>query len=96
MSQENRENLAASLAAHIMNMLEMSQQISDLEEKYVMLQSESKQTAARKSELVKEYKEAKKLLDFCIETNSDPIQTKLTTHEDDSDIRISSITAKLW
>ena len=93
MPNENKENLAASLAAHILNMLEMSQQINDLEEKYISLQSQSKATAARKTDLVREYKEAKKLLDFCIETNADPIQTKLT---DDSEPKISSVTGKLW
>ena len=93
MPQENKENLAASLAAHILSMLEMSQQISELEEKYISLQSQAKTTAVRKTDLVREYKEAKKLLDFCIETNADPIQTKLT---DDSDTKLSLVTGKQW
>lgn len=86
------EQLADSIKEHVLNMLKMTNEINRLEEKYNDLQNELKSIATLKTGLIKEYKDSKKLLDHCLDTGQDPIQTKLsyTTDELTSFVPITS------
>jgi len=79
----NNAELAESLTAHIQQMLDMSSELNDLVEKENQLHSELTLVGKRKSQLQKEIKEAKKLLDWCIETRSDPTQARLSNSDDE-------------
>jgi chromosome segregation ATPase len=77
-STTDTEQLADSIKEHVLNMLKMSNEITRLEEKHNDLQNELKSITNLKTGLIKEYKDAKKLLDHCLENRQDPIQTKLS------------------
>jgi hypothetical protein len=79
----NNSELAESLTAHIQNMLDLTSQLNDTIEQENQLHSELTRIGRLKSQLQKEIKEAKKLLDWCIETRSDPTQARLSNSDEE-------------
>ena len=74
----SNDSLAASISAHVLNILDINSRLSALEEEYNQTNSRLKELSNHKTETIRELKDARKLLDFCIETNSDPIQARLS------------------
>jgi predicted nucleic acid-binding Zn-ribbon protein len=72
------EELALSLASHIQNMLDLSDEMNNLVEKENQLQTDLENLNKRKTQLRSEIRDSKKLLEFCIENRSDPIQARLS------------------
>jgi chromosome segregation ATPase len=75
------QTLADSIAVHIKSMLELNIELTALEEQINQLQTQLNQAAVRKQELLKNRREAHKLLDYCLETNSDPMQSRLSNSD---------------
>ena len=86
----NNSELAESLTAHIQNMLDLTAQLNDTIEQENQLHSELTRIGRLKSQLQKEIKEAKKLLDWCIETRSDPTQARLSNSDEELKNKIES------
>jgi len=78
----NNSELAESLTAHLQNMLDLSLELNQLIEKENEMHGELSRLGNRKTQLQKDIKDAKKLLDWCIETRSDPTQARLS-HTDE-------------
>jgi predicted nucleic acid-binding Zn-ribbon protein len=64
-------------------MLDLTSQLNDTIEQENQLHSELTRIGRLKSQLQKEIKEAKKLLDWCIETRSDPTQARLSNSDEE-------------
>lgn len=74
----DNDSLATSISAHVLGILDINTRLSALEEDYNQTSARLKDLSNHKAELIKELKEARKLLDFCLETNSDPVQARLS------------------
>ena len=75
------EDLSASIATHVQSIMEMNKEFAKIEARGQDLQAEVSAINAQKNELTKCIKDAKVLLEFCIETGVDPIQLKLAYSE---------------
>ena len=70
--------LADSISAHILSIMEMNQSLTALELEEQRLNVAVRSVISQRLQVAKEIKEARKLLDYCIDTNSDPVQTQLS------------------
>lgn len=77
------EELSESLTSHIKQLLDISDELATVTERENTLHSELTSLGKRKTQLQRELKESKKLLEFCIDTRSDPTQTRLSNNDDE-------------
>lgn len=77
------EELSESLTAHIKQLLDLSDELTAVSERENTLHGELNTLGKRKTQLQREIKESKKLLEFCIDTRSDPTQTRLSNNDDE-------------
>ncbi len=90
----NNSELAESLTAHLQNMLDLTTELNSLIETENEMHSELTRLGKRKSQLQKDIKDAKKLLDWCIETRSDPTQARLTNTDEELRSKMEKVGAR--
>lgn len=83
--QLTNEELSDSLASHIKQMLDLSDELNNLCERENALQTEISSLGKRKLAVQRELRDSKKLLEFCIDTRSDPTQTRLSNTDKELD-----------
>ena len=90
----NNNELAESLTSHIQNMLDLSLELNSLVEKENEMHGELNRLGKRKAQLQKDIKDAKKLLDWCLETRSDPTQARLTNTDEELRSKMEKVGAR--
>ena len=75
--------LADSISVHVKIMLDLNLEIAALEEKINDLRKDLSTVEIHKQQLVKDRREAQKLLTYCLDTNSDPTQARLSNSDEE-------------
>jgi hypothetical protein len=70
--------LADSIVSQVMIILDLNTQIQSVDERINSLNTDLDNAVKSKSQLMAAVKDAKKLLDYCVENNLDPIQCQLS------------------